>query len=64
MKRSKSINFPEFTGIRCLMMPFIQGDSRSIPDEYKSYSEIVDSTFIKKGDIGYLTIDELPAPTP
>ena len=60
MKRSKSINFPEFTGIRYLMMPFIQGDSQSIPDEYKSYSDIIDSTFIKKGDIGYLTIDELP----
>jgi len=52
------ITFPEFNGIRCLMMPFIQGDSNSLPDEYQSYSEIVENNYLKKGDIGFLTIDE------
>jgi len=40
------------------MMPFIQGDISSIPKEYHSYADIIKSVFIKKGDIGYLTIDE------
>lgn len=53
-----NINFPKFLGVRCLMMPYIQGDSSSVPDEYASYNEIIDSIFIKNGDIGYLTIDE------
>ena len=57
---TSQITFPEFTGIRCLMMPFIQGDSSSVPDEYKPYKEILDRVFVKKGDIGYLTIDESP----
>lgn len=52
------INFPEFTGVRCLMMPYIQGILESIPDIYHSYADIIQSTFIKKGDIGFLTIDE------
>jgi len=52
------IEFPEFSGTRCLMMPYIQGDSTSVPDEYHSYDEIIDSMFIRKGDVGYLTIDE------
>jgi hypothetical protein len=40
------------------MMPYIQGDSSSIPDVYAPYRDIVDSVFLKKGDIGFLTIDE------
>jgi len=40
------------------MMPYIQGDSASVPDTYASYKDIVDSVFLKKGDIGFLTIDE------
>lgn len=57
---TNQITFPEFTGIRCLMMPYIQGDSSSVPEQYKSYEEILDSVFVNKGDIGYLTIDESP----
>lgn len=54
-----SIQFPEPSGIRCLMMPFIQGVPSSVPEEFRTgYEEILASTFIKKGDIGYLTIDE------
>jgi hypothetical protein len=53
-----TIEFPKFTGIKCNMMPFIQGDSNSIPEEYKSYSNIIDTYFLQKGEIGYLSIDE------
>jgi hypothetical protein len=52
------IKFPEFTGIKCNMMPFIQGDSSSIPEQYKKYSDIIDNHFLEKGMVGYLTIDE------
>ena len=54
----RTVTFPQFSGIRCLMMPYIQGDSASIPDIYAPYRDIVDSVFLKKGDIGFLTIDE------
>lgn len=50
--------FPEFSGLRCLMMPYIQGEPDSVPREYGAYSEIVRDVFVSKGDIGYLTIDE------
>ena len=40
------------------MMPYIQGEPDSIPDIYAAYSDIIRSTFIKSGDIGFLTIDE------
>jgi hypothetical protein len=52
------IEFPEFKGIKCNMMPFIQGDSSSLPGIYKSYSEIIDQNYLEKGEIGYLSIDE------
>lgn len=54
-----NINFPEFSGIRCLMLPYIQGDPDSVPKEYrKGYEDIISNVFVKQGDIGYLTIDE------
>ena len=53
-----NITFPRFTGIRCLMMPYVQGDPKSVPREYESYFEIISLVFVRKGDIGYLTIDE------
>jgi hypothetical protein len=52
------LQFPKFTGIKCNMMPFIQGDSSSLPDTYKPYAKIIDQHFLEKGEIGYLTIDE------
>jgi hypothetical protein len=54
------IQFPKFIGpsIKCNMMPFIQGDSSSLPELYKSYSDIVDENYLQKGQIGFLTIDE------
>lgn len=56
-----TVTFPEYTGIRCLMMPYIQGDPGSIPDEYEAYRSIVASTYLTEGDVGFLTIDESPA---
>lgn len=52
------IDFPEFTGIKCNMMPFIQGDSGSLPDWAKPYSSIIDENYLEKGEVGFLTIDE------
>ena len=50
--------FPQFSEIRCLMMPYIQGDPESIPEIYAPYRNIIGSVFLKKGDSGFLTIDE------
>ena len=55
---TNKIKFPEFSGIKCNMMPFIQGDSSSLPEMYKPYAEIINENFLEKGEIGYLTIDE------
>jgi len=53
-----SITFPTPAGIKCQMMPFIQGDASSIPDAYRTYADIINSNFLEKGEIGYLTIHE------
>lgn len=53
-----TIQFPAFIGLRCLMMPYIQGDPLSVPEPFRLYAEILRSVFFRKGDIGYLTIDE------
>jgi hypothetical protein len=58
MTLATRIEFPKFSGTRCLMMPYIQGDADSLPDDYASYRDIVLSVFVRKGDIGFLTIDE------
>lgn len=62
----REINFPQFSGIRCLMMPYIQGDYSSVPEQYAAYKEIIDTVFEEQGEIGFLTIDEsfVPAGTP
>lgn len=52
------IEFPAFTGLRCLMMPYIQGDPESVPMQYRAYAGIIASQFLRAGDIGFLTIDE------
>jgi hypothetical protein len=58
MKTGITIDFPKFSGVRCLMMPFIQGDPESVPADYSAYSEIIRSVCIEKGSVGFLTIDE------
>ena len=52
------IEFPEFTGVRCSMMPFIQGESSSLPQEFQPYANIINENYLEKGEIGFLTIDE------
>ncbi len=54
----QTIQFPQYSGIRCLMMPYIQGDSASVPATYAPYKDIIDSVYLRKGDLGFLTIDE------
>ncbi len=58
IKTNKVIVFPQFSGVRCLMMPYIQGDPDSVPDDYKSWKDVIAAVFLKRGDIGFLTIDE------
>jgi len=53
-----SVKFPAYTGVRCLMMPFIQGEASSVPNEYRAYRGILETTYLRRGDVGYLTIDE------
>lgn len=40
------------------MMPYIQGEMSSVPNDYLPYKEIIETTYLKRGDIGFLTIDE------
>jgi hypothetical protein len=40
------------------MMPYIQGEPDSVPETYAAYADIIASVHHKKGDIGFLTIDE------
>ena len=54
------VSFPSFSGIRCLMMPYIQGEPESVPQEYNPYKDIIREVYLRKGDLGFLTIDESP----
>lgn len=58
MEIINNITFPKFTGIKCNMMPFIQGDPESLPEKYHTYYDIVKKNFLEQGKIGFLTIDE------
>lgn len=53
-----NMQFPHPMGVKCDMMPFIQGDSKSLPERYQSYASVVDKFFLDKGEIGFLTIHE------
>jgi len=52
------IEFPQYAGVRCLMMPYVQGEPDSVPDAYAAYRDIVSTVFLQRGAIGFLTIDE------
>lgn len=52
------ITFPEFSGLRCLMMPYVQGDAGSLPEQYSAYFGVLTDLYFVRGEIGYLTIDE------
>lgn len=58
MNTGITIAFPAYSGLRCLMMPYIQGEPSSVPDRYSGYREIISSVYVDKGDVGFLTIDE------
>lgn len=59
MKPTNRITFPAFTGKRCLMMPYIQGEPNSVPELYRSgYEQILSDLCLARGRIGFLTIDE------
>ena len=40
------------------MMPFIQGDPDSLPEEFSSYGDIIKQHTLEYGEVGWLTIDE------
>ena len=54
------IEFPQYSGVRCLMMPYVQGEPDSVPAAYAAYRDIIASVFLRSGDRGFLTIDESP----
>jgi hypothetical protein len=56
-----AVTFPSYSGIRCLMMPYVQGDPESVPDDYEAYRDIISAVYLAAGDTGFLTIDESPA---
>ena len=54
-----NIEFPQYQGKQCLMMPFVQGDPESVPKKLRNgYESIIESMVIERGKIGHLTIDE------
>jgi hypothetical protein len=52
------IQFPAYSGLRCLMMPYIQGDPDSVPACFAAYAKIIEDVFLSPGELGHLTIDE------
>lgn len=58
------VHFPPPSDININMMPIILGDLRTIPNEYKHYSGIIEQCSMPKnwqwrgGDVAYLTIQE------
>lgn len=52
------IEFPKFSGININMMPFIFGDTESIPNSMASYWDIINECNFEKDAVCYLTITE------
>jgi hypothetical protein len=52
------VEFPEYSGTRCLMMPYVQGDPESCPAWLSHYARIIEAQVIARGAVGFLTIDE------
>lgn len=61
MKTHNRVNFPPFSGIRCLMMPYLQGVVESVPEQYsRGYEDFIENNYLELGEVGFLTIDESP----
>jgi len=59
MNTGKTVKFPTFSGIRCLMMPYIQGQPESVPVQYRrGYEQFIQENYLQKNEIGFITIDE------
>lgn len=59
------VSFPATTYSNINMMPFIMGDVKSLPDEYRQYWPIIDACGVEaaeNGRVGYLTITETEVP--
>lgn len=58
------VAFPEYSGSRVQLMPFVWGDASSLGKELEPYSSIVNHlcSFIPTEGIGYVTIDEAYVP--
>lgn len=54
------IEFPEFTGLRVMMMPVVLGSLEGVPEQYHEFVLSLYEVTEKRhmGQIGYLTIDE------
>jgi hypothetical protein len=55
------IEFPRPTGALVNMMPFIMGDSASLPKEYRQYAGLIEACGLEPaqlGKVGYLSINE------
>lgn len=55
-----TIIFPDYSGIKCYMMPFIQGVKESLPEKFRHYGDVIEKLSFahEKGKIGFATIDE------
>lgn len=56
-----TVAFPAFSGINISMMPFVIGETASIPEEFHAYLPMIEACPLpdaEAGQVGYLTIDE------
>lgn len=52
------MKFPTPTGIRVLMLPYVQGDPSSLPPGLEPYHGFVREHALQRGELGFLTVDE------
>lgn len=52
------IEFPRFAGVKCYMMPVIQGRPETLPNHLTQYADALSALSMENGKIGYLTVDE------
>lgn len=61
VKHFGPVTFPQPADININMMPFIMGDNKTIPDDYKAYIPLIDACKVpsyEEGKTYYLTIHE------